>query len=154
MPSPPPTPKTSHEVETILVQLQLRVQTLKDTNSKKKTVAKGKLETKNKELAFTFELTEANYLSFLSALLKEHGFGKYTPVKKQHGFGIKVGMGAKKAYVWTPLLCSSLGRHLADSSIARRMLLTLTSSANTRKLLRKSLKKSLQNSRCTSVSMM
>ena len=95
MPSPPPTPKTSHEVETILVQLQLRVQTSKDTNSKKKTVAKGKLKTKNKELAFTFELTEANYLSFLLALLKEHGFGKYTPVKKQHGFGLKVGIGAK-----------------------------------------------------------
>ena len=104
MPSPPPTPKTSHEVKTVLVQLQLCVQTLKDANSKRKPAAKGKLETKNKELAFTFELTETNYLSFLLALLKEYGFRKYTPVKKQHWFGIKIGMGAKKAYIWTHLL--------------------------------------------------
>jgi hypothetical protein len=127
MPSPPPTPKTSHEVETILVQLQLRVQTSNAASSKRKPAAKGKLETKNKELAFMFELTEANYLSFLSA----HGFGKYTPVKKQHWFGIKVGIGAKKAYVRTLLLCSSSGWHLADSPIARRTPLTLTSSPNT-----------------------
>ena len=83
---------------------QLHVQTLKDANSKRKPAAKGKLETKNKEFAFTFKLTKANYLWFLSALLKEHGFEKYTSVKRQHWFGIKISMGAKKTYIWTHLL--------------------------------------------------
>ena len=47
---------------------------MKATNSKKKgTTTKGKLQMKNKELSFTFELTD--YLLF-PALLKEHDYGK------------------------------------------------------------------------------
>jgi hypothetical protein len=69
-------------------------------DGKKKST--GKLETKNKEITFKFELSEENYLSFLSALLKEHGHTKYTPVTKPHCFGIKVSMGVKKAYVFHP----------------------------------------------------
>jgi hypothetical protein len=65
----------------------------------KKAAVKGKLETKNKELAFTFQPTEANHLSHLSALLKEHGYRKHMSFKKQHGFGIKIGIGGKKVYV-------------------------------------------------------
>ena len=101
--SPPPNSNTSpsHKVETISAQLQFRnqAQATKDTTKGKAKKTLGKLESKNKELSFTFELSEENYLSFLSALLKEHGYEKYTPVKKQHRFGIKVGIGAKKAYV-------------------------------------------------------
>ena len=41
-----------------------------------------------------------HYLDFLSAILKEHGHSKYVPVKKQSRFGIKVGMGSKKTYVY------------------------------------------------------
>jgi hypothetical protein len=99
MPSESPPPITSHKVETISAQLQFRAQSTKDTTKGKAKKTLGKLESKNKELAFTFDLSEENYLSFLSALLKEHGYEKYTPVKKQHRFGIKVGIGAKKAYV-------------------------------------------------------
>jgi hypothetical protein len=97
MSSPAPS-KTSHEVEIISVQLQYRAQ-LANSNSKGAKKKKlGKLETKNKEITFTFELSEESYLSFLSALLKEHGHTKYTPVTKSHRFGIKVAMGAKKTY--------------------------------------------------------
>ena len=99
MPSESPPPNTSHKVETISAQLQFRAHSTKDTTKGKGKKTLGKLESKNKELSFTFELSEENYLSFLSALLKEHGYEKYTPVKKQHRFGIKVGIGAKKAYV-------------------------------------------------------
>lgn len=81
----------------ITVQLQfLCVPAAKPTAKKPPA---GKLETKNKELAFTFERSEENYLNFLSAILKAHGHGKYTPVKRQSRFGIKVGMGGKKTYV-------------------------------------------------------
>ena len=99
MPSPSPEPeKTSHKVDVITVQLQfLRVSAGKSTGKKGPA---AKLDTKNKELAFTFECTEANYLDFLSAILKEHGHSKYVPVKKQSRFGIKVGMGSKKTYVY------------------------------------------------------
>lgn len=106
MPSPSPPPITSHEVEVVTVQLQFRgpppATTAKTTGKK----PLGKLETKNKELAFTFELEEENYLSFLSAMLKEHGHTKYIPVKKQHRFGIKVTMGAKKMCVFCLISCS------------------------------------------------
>jgi len=124
LPSPPtmssPLPhKTSHEVETISVQLQFRTQ---PANSNSNTAAKkksaGKLETKNKEISFTFELSEENYLSFLSSLLKEHGHTKYTPVTKQHRFGVKISMGAKKAYIFPFYLC---GKHHADLSLVKRM---------------------------------
>ena len=100
MPSESPPPNTSHKVETISAQLQFHVQTsTKDTTKGKAKKPLGKLESKNKELTFNFELSEENYLSFLLALLKEHGYEKYTPIKKQHHFGIKVGIGAKKAYI-------------------------------------------------------
>ena len=99
MPSESPPPNVSYKVDTISAQLQFRAQSTKDTNKGKPKKTLGKLESKNKELPFTFKLSEENYLSFLSALLKEHGYEKYTPVKKQHHFGIKVGIGAKKAYV-------------------------------------------------------
>jgi len=103
MPSRSPTPNTSHEVEVVQVILSLRVQPAtgkKDTlkGGKKAAVPKGKLETKTKELTFTFKALEENYHSFLSALLKLYNYDKYTPVKKQSRFGIKVTM-AKKPYV-------------------------------------------------------
>ena len=95
-----PPPNTSHNVETISAQLQFHAQaSTKDTTKGKAKKALGKLESKNKELTFNFKFSEENYLSFLSALLKEHGYEKYTPVKKQHCFGIKVSIGAKKAYI-------------------------------------------------------
>ncbi|KAF8153331.1 hypothetical protein B0H34DRAFT_861457 [Crassisporium funariophilum] len=96
MPSLSPPPNTSHKVEVVTVQLQFCV--LPPATSAKTTGTKplSKLETKNKELAFTFKLEEENYLLFLSAMLKEHGHTKYIPVKKQHRFGIKVTMGGKK----------------------------------------------------------
>lgn len=101
MSSPPPPSKTSHEVETISVQLQFRTQPANgNSNSKGARKKLGKLETKNKEITFTFELSEENYLSFLSAFLKEHGHTKYTPVTKSHRFGVKVSMGAKKTYIF------------------------------------------------------
>ncbi|KAI0245275.1 hypothetical protein BJV78DRAFT_1158810 [Lactifluus subvellereus] len=59
---------------------------------------KGKLESKNKEFPFTIESTEENYLSFLSAIIRKHGYDKYTPVMKEKCFGIKVGLGGKTAY--------------------------------------------------------
>jgi hypothetical protein len=97
-----PTPNTSHEVLVVQAILSFRIQPIskKDTtkSTKKSTVAKGKTESKTKEMKFTFESSEENYLSFLSALLKVHGHDKYTPVKKHCRFGVKVSV-AKKVYV-------------------------------------------------------
>jgi len=91
---------SSHKVE-VTVILSFRVSpTKKDLpkKGKKTAIAKGKLEMKTKELSFSFESSEENYLSFLSELLKAHGHDKYTPVKKHGRFSIKVLIG-KKAYV-------------------------------------------------------
>ena len=85
----------------VILSLQVQPATgKKDTSKggKKAAVLKGKLETKMKELAFTFKALEENYHSFLLALLKLYDYDKYTPVKKQSHFGIKVVM-AKKLYV-------------------------------------------------------
>jgi len=102
MPSRSPTPNTSHEVLVVQAILSFRTQPIakKDAtkNTKKSSVPKGKTESKTKEMKFTFESSEENYLSFLSELLKVHGHDKYTPVKKHCRFGIKVSV-AKKAYV-------------------------------------------------------
>ena len=93
---PPPCPVNLH----LLMFLIKLIRFLLSFNSVPTRASQRRLlensNPKNKELPFTFELSEENYLS---ALLKEHIYEKYTPVKKQHHFGIKVGIGAKKAYV-------------------------------------------------------
>ena len=99
-------PNASHEVKDIQVILNFRVLKAapkKDSSRVKKSAAKGKMETKTKELSFTFESSDENYFSFLSALLKVHGHTKYAPVKKHTRFGIKVLLG-KKACVSDHLL--------------------------------------------------
>ena len=141
MSSPPPH-KTSHEVETISVQLQFRTQPANGNSKGAKKKPVGKLETKNKEITFTFELSEENYLSFLSALLKEHGHTKYTPVTKSHRFGVKVTMGAKKAYIFHS---SWYWKHYTELYLVKKMLSILTSSLSTASSLRRSLKRSLQS---------
>ena len=105
MPSPSPTPNTSHKVDVVQVILSFRSPkpaAKKDTSKggKKPAVPKGKAETKTKEIAFTFESSEENYLDFLSELLKVHGHAKFTPVKKHTRYNIKV-LIAKKACVST-----------------------------------------------------
>ncbi|KAF8799455.1 hypothetical protein BYT27DRAFT_7223729 [Phlegmacium glaucopus] len=100
MASRSPTPVTSHEVEVVQAILSFHPQkpSLKKDSTKggkKPAAPKGKVETKTKEIAFTFEPSEENYLSFLSELLKVHGQGKYTPVKKHTRFSIKILLGKK-----------------------------------------------------------
>lgn len=102
-PSRSPSPNSSHEVKDIQVILSfhvLKAAPKKESSkgSKKSVALKGKVETKTKELSFTFESSNENYLSFLSELLKVHAHTKYTPVKKHTRFSIKVLLG-KKAYV-------------------------------------------------------
>lgn len=46
--------------------------------SKKTVPPKDKVEMKTKELSFTFESSDENYLSFLSELLKVHAHTRYT----------------------------------------------------------------------------
>jgi len=108
-PSRSPSPPGSHEVKDIQVNLTFRVQKVsaKSKGSKKSTTTapKGKLETKTKELSFTFESSDENYLLFLSELLKVHAHNKYIPVKKHTRFSIKVLLG-RKAYVGIALIFS------------------------------------------------
>ncbi|KIK02604.1 hypothetical protein K443DRAFT_37385, partial [Laccaria amethystina LaAM-08-1] len=61
----------------------------------KAAASKGKVEMKTKEISFTFEPLEENYISFLSELLKAHGQGRYTRVKSHTWFSIKVSLGKK-----------------------------------------------------------
>ena len=85
-------PNASHEIkdiQVILIFCVLKAMPKKDSSRAKKSVAKGKIETKTKELSFTFELSDKNYFLFLSALLKVHGPTKYAPVKKHTRFGIR-----------------------------------------------------------------
>ena len=69
-----PSPNTSHDVkdiQVILLFLVLKAALKKDSSKgSKKSAAKDKVETKTKELLFTFESSDRNYLSFLSELLK------------------------------------------------------------------------------------
>jgi hypothetical protein len=84
----------THLVSQVVVQLQYTVTIAtnlkkgKSTTSKHK-IAKKKLETKTKDFPFTFEVMQANYLAFLSALLEKHRYQKYTPVTTQTRFNIK-----------------------------------------------------------------
>ena len=43
----------------------------------------GNLRQRTREITFTFKLSEESYLSFLSTLLKEHGYMKYIPMPSQ-----------------------------------------------------------------------
>jgi len=90
-------PNTSYQVKDIQVILSFHVLKAVPKSSKalKKSVGKGKMETKTKELSFTFESSDENYLLFLSELLKVHGHTKYTPIKKHTRFGIKVLLGKR-----------------------------------------------------------
>jgi len=90
-------PNTSHQVKDIQVILLFHVLKAvpKFSKAPKKSVGKGKMETKTKELSFTFKSSDENYLSFLSELLKVHGHTKYTPIKKHTCFGIKVLLGKR-----------------------------------------------------------
>ncbi len=64
-----------------------------------KAKEKSKAVEKNKELGFTFKDSSDNHLDFLSAILKKHGYDKYTPVTNRRQFGIQVLVPPKKAYV-------------------------------------------------------
>ena len=99
-PSRSPSPSASHEVKDIQVNLVFRIPAKKDSSkgTKKSAAPKGKVETKTKELSFTFESSDENYFLFLSELLKVHAHKKYIPIKKHSYYGIKVLLG-KKAYV-------------------------------------------------------
>ena len=69
-------PNASHEVKDIQVILTfhvLKAAPKKDLSRAKKSIAKGKMETKTKELSFTFESLDENYFLFLLALLKVIG---------------------------------------------------------------------------------
>ena len=95
-----PTPDGPHKVEVIQVILTFHSQNPATKNNlskgvKKAAASKGKVETKAKEISFTFEPLEENYISFLSELLKAHGQGRYTPVKIHTQFSIKVSLGKK-----------------------------------------------------------
>jgi hypothetical protein len=100
MSSHSPTPDGPHEVEVVQVILAFHSQNPATKNNsskgvKKAAASKGKVETKTKEISFTFEPLEENYISFLSELLKAHGQGRYTPVKSHTRFSIKVSLGKK-----------------------------------------------------------
>lgn len=89
-------PPTSHETR-VCAQLSFRAPP-PPTSTKKKSTAKGTIQTKNKEFPFTFESGEKNYLSFLSAVLDKHGYNKFTPVVKKTCFPVKYILGGK-AYI-------------------------------------------------------
>jgi hypothetical protein len=100
MSSRSPTPDGPHEVKVIQVILVFHSQNPATKNNsskgaKKAAASKGRVETKTKEISFTFEPLEENYISFLSELLKAHGQGRYTPVKSHTRFSIKVSLGKK-----------------------------------------------------------
>ncbi|KAF8870045.1 hypothetical protein CPB84DRAFT_1855828 [Gymnopilus junonius] len=67
----------------------------KASGTKKKAVAKGALQTKNKEFPFTFESGEDNYLAFLSTILTKHGHDKLTPVVRKTRYVVKYILGGK-----------------------------------------------------------
>ncbi|KAF9033380.1 hypothetical protein BJ165DRAFT_1410441 [Panaeolus papilionaceus] len=95
---PQPAPSSTFEVE-VLGTISYRTPAPPPPTTSKgktKTASKGKLESKNKEFTFTFEANSENYLLFLSTLLEKHRYPKYTPVKVNHYFTVKIGVGPKK----------------------------------------------------------
>lgn len=105
-PSRSSSPNTSHEVKDIQVILSFRVikaAPKKDSSkgSKKTVPPKGKVETKTKELSFTFESSDENYLSFLSELLKVHSHTKYT-CQETHSLQYQ-GLAGKEGVGFQPL---------------------------------------------------
>jgi hypothetical protein len=100
--SPAPSPAASStpdcwEVQNISVQLSYSAKVPQPAGKNKASKTKTKIETKNKELSFTFEDTIPNYIDFLTALLKKHGQNEYTPVTEKRRFGIKIIVPPKKA---------------------------------------------------------
>ena len=79
-PSHSPLPSASHEVKDIQVNLAFCIPAKKDSSrgTKKSAAPKGKVETKTKELSFTFESSDENYFLFLSKLLKVYMLIKST----------------------------------------------------------------------------
>ena len=94
---------------------------------------KVKIETKNKEMTFSFDKTAPNYLAFLSALLEKHGHDKYTPVTRRHCFAIRVLVPPKRAYV--AQICFII--RILKSFSGRKMLWMLTAPMTMRNLSNK-----------------
>ncbi|KIM35743.1 hypothetical protein M413DRAFT_14400 [Hebeloma cylindrosporum] len=87
-----------HLVAQVVVQLQYTVTVDKGKGTASKSKAtKKKVETKTKDFPFTFEATQANYLTFLSTLLEKHRHAKFTPVTTQTRFTIKAIVPPNKA---------------------------------------------------------
>jgi hypothetical protein len=94
-------PVTSHQVAQVIVQLQFTItEKSKGGTSKsgaKSKTAKKKIETKNKEFPFTFEMTQENYFRFLSTVLTKHSYQKYSPITARNRFNIKAIVPPSKA---------------------------------------------------------
>ncbi|KAF8810644.1 hypothetical protein BYT27DRAFT_7209245 [Phlegmacium glaucopus] len=102
MPSQSPIPTTSHSVGVVQVILSFHAPkpaAKKDSSKggKKSTAPKGKVEMKTKEISFTFEASEDNYLSFLSELLKAHSHNNIKVLlgKKMKKDGVDIDMFAE-----------------------------------------------------------
>ncbi|KIM39179.1 hypothetical protein M413DRAFT_29727 [Hebeloma cylindrosporum] len=83
-----------HLVAEVVVQLQCTVTITVDKGKGKGAASKfkatkKKVEMKTKDFPFTFEATQANYLTFLLTLLEKHQHPKFTPVTTQTRFTIK-----------------------------------------------------------------
>jgi len=110
-----------HLVAQVVVQLQYTVTADKGKGTASKSKAtKKKVETKTKDFPFTFEATQANYLTFLSTLLEKHRHPKFTPVTTQTRFTIKAIVPPNKAYVMRTYVSFSCLYFLQQKGCNRR----------------------------------